>query len=150
MSPITRIVANNRRFSQGNHRDGCKLWGFHRLQVLSESGYCRHNNYSVALDPFATANLPAFSTFPPNALFIFHTIVLNSLPTCLRRRNGSSSLHQQTQRIYTRGHFSRGRGFETFGQPQARRNCAGGDESLSFNGLFVAPEAFGVTKLPSL
>jgi len=65
-------------------------------------------------------------------------------------RIGHRSLHQQTQRIYACGHFSRSHGFETFGQHRARRNCAGGDEFLIFDGLFVTPEAFGVTKLPSL
>ena len=56
-------------------------------------------------------------------------------------------MHQQTQRIYARGHFSRSHGFEPFGQPRARRNCAGGDEFLGFDGLFVARQNAFVSRV---
>ena len=37
--------------------------------------------------------------------------------------------------------------FETFGQLRARRSCAGGDEFLSFDGLFVARRSAFVSRV---
>lgn len=61
------IVANNKRsLSSGSELTQVRSTNHDATAAyvqLSESGYCRHNNYSVALTAFALAKLPVLLEF---------------------------------------------------------------------------------------